>query len=95
MEIRETLFKDWEFKEVKGKSKPAEDFIDSLKEFVNWVNEEQTKSKELKKAVLRGEDIPLHRMVVELEKAGVAYNLLLQLRNKLLEAYQELFRMQL
>ncbi len=86
------LFRGLE-KESRGSS--AEDFLDSLKEFVNWVNEEQKKSERLREAVLRGEDIPLHKMVVEFEKAGVAYNLLLQVRNKLLEAYQEMFRMQL
>ena len=96
MEIEGISFKGFP-QELKreGKEGTAEDFLDSLKEFVSWVNEEQKKSERLKEAVLRGEDIPLHKMVVEFEKAGVAYNLLLQVRNKLLEAYQEMFRMQL
>ncbi len=97
MEINDILFRGLQDSQRKNKGERvrSEDFLDSLKEFVLWVNEEQQKSKELRKAVLRGEDIPLHRMIVEFEKAGVAYNLLLQVRNKLLEAYQELFRMQL
>jgi flagellar hook-basal body complex protein FliE len=33
-------------------------------------------------------------MVVEFEKASVALNLLIQVRNKLVEAFQELNRMQ-
>jgi Flagellar hook-basal body protein len=44
--------------------------------------------------VLKGADIPLHQMVVEFEKASIALNLLIQVRNKLVEAFQELNRMQ-
>jgi flagellar hook-basal body complex protein FliE len=33
-------------------------------------------------------------MVVEFEKASIALNLLIQVRNKLVEAFQELNRMQ-
>lgn len=61
---------------------------------MEWVNTQQEKAKEVKEAVLRGEDIPLHRMVLEFEKAGVALNLLVEIRNKLLEGFQELMRMQ-
>ena len=38
--------------------------------------------------------MPLHRMVIEFEKAGVALNLMIEVRNRLLEGYQELLRMQ-
>jgi flagellar hook-basal body complex protein FliE len=69
-------------------------FVEELKNFINWVNEEQEKAEGIKEAVLRGEDIPLHQMVIEFEKANVALNLLIQVRNKLVEAFQELNRMQ-
>ena len=77
-------------KEVKG----PEDFAQALNEFVQWVNAQQKEAKEIREAVLRGEDVPLHRMVIEFEKAGVALNLLIEVRNRLLEGYQELLRMQ-
>ncbi|MCY0866973.1 MAG: flagellar hook-basal body complex protein FliE [Aquificaceae bacterium] len=70
------------------------DFLKELGKFVNWVNQEQQKAEAIKDAVLKGADIPLHQMVIEFEKASVALNLLIQVRNKLLEAYQELNRMQ-
>ena len=77
-------------KEVKG----PEDFAEALKEFIRWVNSQQKEAEEVKEVVLRGEDVPLHRMVIEFEKAGVALNLLIEVRNRLLEGYQELMRMQ-
>ncbi|HIP42752.1 MAG TPA: flagellar hook-basal body complex protein FliE [Aquifex aeolicus] len=70
------------------------DIVENFKSFVEWVNEKQLKSENLKKKVLRGEDIPLHEIVLETEKANVALNLLIEVRNKLLEAYNELMKMQ-
>jgi len=68
--------------------------VDELSKFIHWVNQEQQKAEAIKDAVLKGADIPLHQMVVEFEKAGIALNLLIQVRNKLVEASQELNRMQ-
>ncbi len=79
----------------RGKAKAnSPGFLEELSKFVQWVNQEQQKAEAIKDAVLKGADIPLHQMVVEFEKAGVALNLLIQVRNKLLEAFQELNRMQ-
>lgn len=96
MEIEGINYKAFEnfLKERKKEVKSPEDFADALKEFVQWVNSQQEKAKNIKEAVLRGEDIPLHRMVIEFEKAGVALNLLIEVRNRLLEGFQELMRMQ-
>ncbi len=70
------------------------DFLQELGEFVQWVNREQQRSEAIKEAVLKGAEIPLHQMVVEFEKAKTALNLLIQIRNKLIEAFQEINRMQ-
>ncbi|RMH01102.1 MAG: flagellar hook-basal body complex protein FliE [Aquificota bacterium] len=69
-------------------------FVEELKKFVEWVNTEQKKAENLKERVLKGEDIALHEMVIQMEKAKTALNLLIQVRNKLVEAIQEINRMQ-
>jgi flagellar hook-basal body complex protein FliE len=69
-------------------------FLNELSKFIHWVNQEQQKAEAIKDAVLKGADIPLHQMVIEFEKASIALNLLIQIRNKLVEAFQELNRMQ-
>ncbi|EDP76465.1 flagellar hook-basal body complex protein FliE [Hydrogenivirga sp. 128-5-R1-1] len=96
MEIGGINYRAFEtFLKEKGREvKSPEDFADALKEFVLWVNSQQENAKNVKEAVLRGEDVPLHRMVIEFEKAGVALNLMIEVRNRLLEGYQELLRMQ-
>jgi len=70
------------------------DIVENFINFVEWVNEKQLRSKKLKEAVLEGKDVPLHEIVIESEKAKIALNLLIEIRNKLLEAYNELMKMQ-
>ncbi|SHK45248.1 flagellar hook-basal body complex protein FliE [Thermocrinis minervae] len=69
--------------------------LESFKDFLLWVDAQQKKAESIKEAVLKGEDVPLHTMVLEFEKANVALQLLIQVRNKLLDAFQELSRMQI
>lgn len=79
---------------IASKNKEKGDFLKEFGKFVQWVDTEQRKSESIKEAVLKGAEIPLHQMVVEFEKAKTALDLLIQVRNKLLEAFQELNRMQ-
>ncbi len=95
MEIRD--FPSLPLKYIKRnnvKQGKTDDFTQHLSSFIEWVNRQQLKSKEIKSAILRGENIPLHSAIIEFEKASLALNLLIQIRNKLLEAFQELQRMQ-
>ncbi len=96
MEIRDIYFNNIfnDFIKAKKKGKEPKDFTEVFKEFLNWVDEQQMNAKSVREAVLRGEDIPLHRMIIEFEKASVALNLLIEVRNRLLEGFQELMRMQ-
>ena len=44
--------------------------------------------------MLSGENVPLHQVMIATEEASVSFQLMVEVRNKLLEAYQELMRMQ-
>jgi len=76
------------------KTEKSIDVVQDFKNFILWVDEEQKKSAQLRKRVLEGEDVPLHEIVLQAEKAKVALNLLIEVRNKLLEAFNDLMRMQ-
>jgi flagellar hook-basal body complex protein FliE len=43
--------------------------------------------------LLRGDAAELHQVMIAVEKAGISFDLLLEVRKRLLEAYQELTRM--
>jgi flagellar hook-basal body complex protein FliE len=38
--------------------------------------------------------VPLHQAMIAMEEASVSFQLMVEVRNKLLESYQELMRMQ-
>lgn len=47
----------------------------------------------LEQAMYAGQPVELHQVIIAGEKAGVAFELLIETRNRLVEAYQELMRM--
>jgi flagellar hook-basal body complex protein FliE len=47
----------------------------------------------LEEAMYSGAPVELHQVVIAGEKAGIAFELLVEARNRLVEAYQELMRM--
>jgi flagellar hook-basal body complex protein FliE len=66
--------------------------MDVLKE----INQTQLHAREMQNSFLTGQqDVEYHDVMIAMEKASVALQLTLQVRNKLLEAYQEISRMQL
>lgn len=69
-------------------------FGDILSKFVGEVNEKQITSTQAVNDLLAGKDIPLHQAMIAMQEAGVAFQLMVEVRNKLLDGYQELMRMQ-
>lgn len=63
-------------------------------ELVNKVNDlQQNADKEIQR-LSTGESKGLHEVMLAMEKSGVAFQFLTQVRNKALDAYQEIMRMQ-
>ncbi|HEY9899746.1 MAG TPA: flagellar hook-basal body complex protein FliE [Pantanalinema sp.] len=61
--------------------------------FLESVNAEQIHADSLKNELATGGDVELHDVMIAAEKAGISVELTMQLRNKLLDAYQEIMRM--
>ncbi len=79
-----------------GKEKPAEtkDFGDTIGEFVKAVNDSQKTAAQEASNVIQGKSQNLHQAMATLEEAKLSFQLMVEIRNKLLESYQELERMQ-
>ncbi|MFZ5495070.1 MAG: flagellar hook-basal body complex protein FliE [Verrucomicrobiota bacterium] len=75
-------------------TRPAEGFGTMLDGLVSTVAEKQAVSADLTKRVLLGESDQLHQSVIAMQEASVAFSLMVEVRNKLVESYQELMRMQ-
>ena len=70
-------------------------FGEVLNQFVGEVNQKQLDSTQAVNDLLAGKEVPLHQAMIAMQEAGVAFQLMVEVRNKLLERYQELMRMQI
>lgn len=68
-------------------------FSDYLANALNTVNDLQGESDALKKSFALGEDISLGELMIKSQKTTVAFNALVQVRNKLIGAYKEIMNM--
>lgn len=59
------------------------------------VNQIKAQAGALQESMYAGDPVELHRVMIAAEEAGTAFDLLVEMRNRLVEAYQELMRMQI
>jgi flagellar hook-basal body complex protein FliE len=69
-------------------------FTDQLQKAIGEVEALQTRSDQMVEQMVRGEVSEVHDVMIAAKEAQLAFELLLEVRNKLLEGYQELMRMQ-
>jgi len=68
-------------------------FTELLADMLNSVNQLQNESGAAQTALMNGEPIELHQVMIKAEEAGLAMDLLLEIRNRLVTAYNDLTRM--
>ena len=72
------------------------DFGGLLKQSIDQVNEMQQQSRTAKEAFQAGTgDMSLAEVMLTSEKAGIAFQAVLQVRNKVIQAYQDVINMPL
>ena len=77
-----------------GKAAEGPSFLDSLQKAVAEVNEAQ-KTADTKTIEMQTGAAGLHETLIAVEKADISFRLLMQVRNKVLEAYKEVLRTQI
>jgi flagellar hook-basal body complex protein FliE len=79
---------------LKGAAKPAAPGFDKLLgKFVNEVSDLQKQVDESVRKGASGEPEEIHDMLLAVNKAELSFRLLVEVRNKLVEAYQEVMRL--
>jgi flagellar hook-basal body complex protein FliE len=68
-------------------------FFDSVKNALDGVNDAQQKSTAMSDAFDRGEEVPLTDVVLSMQKSSLAFEATLQVRNKVMKAYEEIMNM--
>ena len=71
-----------------------ESFSSLLSQALQDVNQVHLQADAGAQKLVAGEEVDVHSVMIGMEKANVAFGLTLQVRNKLVEAYQEIMRMQ-
>ncbi|MGD6775377.1 flagellar hook-basal body complex protein FliE [Sutcliffiella horikoshii] len=69
-------------------------FSTYLKDALNEVNNAQVASNQITTKLVNNEGVELHDVLIAQQKASVAMSLTMEVRNKGVEAYQEIMRMQ-
>ena len=72
---------------------PSGGFTDALKSALEGVNTVQGKADALSEGYDKGEVTDIAKVMLARQEAGVAFEATLQVRNKLLTAYQDIMRM--
>ncbi|NLL12986.1 MAG: flagellar hook-basal body complex protein FliE [Fibrobacter sp.] len=75
------------------KSGPS--FKDTLNNFLSDVNEMQQKADQSIQKMVSGEITDVHQVMSSVEEASVAFNMMMEIRNKVMDAYQEIMRIRL
>jgi len=78
----------------KEEIKNSSEFSDVLKKCIDDVNESAIVSSATTSAFVRGEDVSIDEVMVKASEAGLNLQFLTTTRDKLVEGYKELIRMQ-
>ena len=69
-------------------------FGEVLNQAVKDVNSLQSQAGEAVEKMVAGQDVDLHDVMIAVEKAKTSFDLLMEIRNKTIDAYRELMRIQ-
>ena len=95
MRIQATQGPDPSKKNTLGAGPESEGFSKLLKEAVAEVNKLQIEAGEAISKLAVGEGEGIQETMIAMEKAGLSFKMMMQVRNKVLAAYQEIIRMQM
>jgi flagellar hook-basal body complex protein FliE len=72
----------------------VQNITQSFEDMLSSLNQSQQNSDNLVEQLARGENVDLHTVMIALEENNVNFNVALGIRDKLVEAYREIMRMQ-
>ena len=70
-------------------------FAESLTKALSEVDNLQDEANAAIRTLAIGEDQSIHETMIALEKAEISFQLMMQVRNKIISAYEEIMRMQI
>lgn len=80
---------------AKTTSSPVEQATQTFESMLNSLNESQNNADNLLQQLAMGENVDLHDVTIGLEENDVNFRVAMAIRDKLVEAYREMMRMQI
>jgi flagellar hook-basal body complex protein FliE len=77
-----------------GNKESGSGFGDVLKDAISTVNQLQKQSDTEVQKLMTGESEDLHNTIIAMQKADLSFQMMMQVRNKIVQAYQEIMRTQ-
>jgi flagellar hook-basal body complex protein FliE len=74
---------------------PSSGFMDTLQHAISKANDIQLEASQATEALMTGQTQNVHQTMVALQEADVSFQLMMQIRNKLVSAYEDIQRMQI
>lgn len=93
-ELRKSTTSESKFSGTPDTKVSGDSFADSLKKAVNSVDALQKDADVKMQELATGKSQNIHETMIAAEKADIALKLMVQVRNKIIDAYQEIMRMQ-
>lgn len=82
-----------EIKQAPTSSEVQQSFGSFLKTAIEDTNDLQVQSDVMTQKLIMGENVELHEVMIAAQKAAISLNATMEVRNKVVEAYQEIIRM--
>ena len=94
MKIEKVVFDNFMPHEGAKVEKTTTSFSEILKDSINKVGELEKEANEQAEKLVKVEGQDIHNTMIAVEKADMSFQLMMQIRNKIISAYEEIMRIQ-
>ncbi len=78
---------------IEKENKSEKSFLEFLGESIEKINQLQLEADKMVTAFSTGEEVDIHNVMLAVERASLSLSVVTEVRNRVLEAYQEMMRM--
>lgn len=94
MKVEKVVFDNFQQNAGGKVEKTNTSFSDVLKDSINKVGELEKEANEQAEKLVRMDGQDIHNTMIAVEKADLSFQLMMQIRNKIISAYEEIMRIQ-
>lgn len=90
-----SLLNNISLNEVNSENNTGTSFSKVLGDAINKVNDAEVNANNKIEALIKGEDVSMHEVMIAMQESQLSLQALIEVRNKTVEAYQEISKLQL